>query len=144
MKYAVHMHPFIKKKEAPWRAGRPEPLLIRRGRSLDTVKMFHPIVPLQRLSAAVNAAQLGEQSTSLFNGFTFVLPSTRFHLTSHMRHVTHMLSSCLPSPLVSPVPVFSTDYCQPSHAVHLLRLWRRPSESPYTLPLCFSAFPLSS
>ena len=39
------------------------------------------------------------------------------------------------SPSLSLSFFFSTDYCQSSHAVHLLRLWRRPSESPSPLSL---------
>lgn len=72
------------------------------------------------------------KSTFLSNDSTFVSPSTCFHLTSHILHVTHVLSFCLSLSSLYPLSVsffFSTDNRQSSHAVHLLRLWRRPSES---------------
>lgn len=84
----------------------------------------------------------GGKSTFLSNDSTFVSPSTCSHLTSHILHVTHMLSFCL-SLLHLSLSLFlsfffSTDNRQSSHAVHLLRLWRRPSESPNTLSLFLS------
>lgn len=104
--------------------------------------------PYLNLSLLQLTALGGEQSTFLRNDSTFVSSSTCFHLTSHILHVTHMLSFCPPllsspllcstlsslfsSPLLPSPPYFSADNCQPSHAVHLLCFWRRPSESPYT------------
>lgn len=83
----------------------------------------------------------GGKSTFLSNDSTFVSPSTCFHLTSHILHVTHVLSFCLSLLHLSLFLsfFFSTDNRQSSHAVHLLRLWRRPSESPNTLSLPLSA-----
>lgn len=76
----------------------------------------------------------GGKSTFLSNDSTFVSPSTCFHLTSHILHSP----TCSPSASLFPVSLclsffFSTDNRQSSHAVHLLRFWRRPSESPNTL-----------
>lgn len=76
----------------------------------------------------------GGKSTFISNDSTFVSPSTYFHLTSYILHVTHVLSFCLYiSPSLFLSFFFSTDNRQSSHAVHLLCLWRRPSESPNTL-----------
>lgn len=50
-------------------------------------------------------------------------------LSSHFPHTS--CHPCLPPPHL----FFSTDNRQSSHAVHLLCLWRRPSESPNPLTL---------
>lgn len=79
----------------------------------------------------------GGKSTFLSNDSAFVFSSTCFHFTSHILHVTHVLSFSLSFFLPLSFSLsFSTDNRQSSHAVHLFRLWRRPSESAKP---CFSA-----
>ena len=54
------------------------------------------------------------------------------HTSCHPRALLLSLS-LYPLPLSSCLSFSSTDNRQSSHAVHLLRFWRRPSESPNTL-----------
>ncbi len=61
------------------------------------------------------------------------------HTSCHPHALLLFLSLYPPSLSLFLSFVFSTDNRQSSHAVHLLRFWRRPSESPNTLSLFLSA-----
>lgn len=75
--------------------------------------------------------------------FSVMIPHLSFHPHAFISLPTYFMSpTCSPSPSPSfSLPLsfslsFSTDNRQSSHAVHLFRLWRRPSESAKP---CFSA-----
>lgn len=98
-------------------------LLIQHGRSLHAVKK--------------QTAAEGKTLSSVMIPHLSLHPNTFISLP-HILHLIHALS--FSPPILFLVCFFFTDYRQSSHAVHLLRFRRRPSESPN--PHSHSAQPL--
>lgn len=106
-------------------------LLIQHGRLLQTVKkVFHPL-SLFSFYLCCNWWHSMEEKAL----FWVMIPHLSLHPHAFISLPTYFMSPMSLSFSLSLHLFFSTDNRQPSHAVHLLCLWRRPSESPNYLAL---------